>query len=207
MRGSPEWRSLVEHELADLIHLLDRKADKSQLTKYLTSPDPRTNVPLNNETEADVTALFSAFNRVARQKLDTTTLAEFAGVPFVDSRYQKRSVLMSAHLTESCTLDYQLFDMKITELEQRCREFQVQCRERLAVLNERMRRLHGMVKRLLAAVRPGARQAIPAQVFSRTMAARSPVEDPILKSVKVDLARTVPLKRAVVDVSPQFSLD
>jgi hypothetical protein len=193
MRGSAEWRSFVEQELAELTHLLDRKADKTQLSKYMT-PESHFRAPLSPETEADIIATFSAFIRVARQKLDTTTLAEFAGVSFVDSRYQKRSVLMSAHLTESCTLYYQLFDMKVTELEQKCREFQIQCRQKMTTLNERVKRLQGLIKKLLVPVHPMVRQAVPTQGLSRTMVPRVLLEDVMFKNIKTDLARTVSLQ-------------
>jgi hypothetical protein len=194
MRGSSEWRSLVEQELAELTHLLDRKADKTQLTKYVTSPESNFPAPISAETEADIIATFSAFNRVARQKLDTSTLAEFAGVSFVDSRYQKRSVMMSAHLTESCTLYYQLFDMKITELEQNCREFQVQCRQKLSILNERVKRLQGLIKKLLPPVQPMVRPVTPTQALNRTMVPRVLIDDVIVKNIKTDMARTMPLQ-------------
>jgi hypothetical protein len=164
MRGSDEWRAFVNQELSELIHLLDRKADKSQLAKFPSPPEPPVPVVVNAETQHDFTALFSAFNRVARQKLNTTTLAEFAGVPFVDSLYPKRSVQMSVHLTESYTLYYQLFDGKITELEQKTREFEVQCIQRMAVLNERVRHLQTLVRRLLG---PAGKQSMPTQ-FTRT---------------------------------------
>ncbi|OHT11614.1 hypothetical protein TRFO_18874 [Tritrichomonas foetus] len=84
-----------------------------------------------NDLTTDFSTLFNAFNRVAKRKLDNTILADFANVSFVDSLYQKQSILFSTQLTESYQLYYQLFNEKISSLSNKMQEFHQTVCERL----------------------------------------------------------------------------
>ena len=127
---------MVEFELKELIRIMDRKADKSQIAKYVASYRSKTLTHARTNGEApqlgyrfgqdlnvDFTTLFAAFNRVAKQKLDATVLADFASVQFTDHLYRSKSTQFSAQLTESCALYYRLFDEKVEKMHKQIAEF------------------------------------------------------------------------------------
>jgi hypothetical protein len=193
MRGSTEWRSLLEQELADLLRLLDRKADHLQLSHYRPAvpPLPTTAPPARGDCQTDFATLFSAFNRVARQKLDTSTLSEFAGVPFVDSLYQRRSVHMSAQLTEMCTLYNELFEKRLNVLRDQIREFEVQVLQRVAALNERVGQLQLLLRKLFGPIERQVKRA-GSYTAARTISpiGRVPIADALAVPVQ-PLSRTL----------------
>ena len=101
-----------------------------------------------DDISSDFTTLFSAFNRVAKQKLDHAILTDFYSVALVDSNYQKRSIQFSAQVTESCQLFYQLFDEKITNLSQRIEYFHSTVTQRLNEIDFVTKSLQLRLKRL-----------------------------------------------------------
>lgn len=162
IRGSAEWRDMIEQELKELTRLIDRKADKQQIARYLVayvtptlstgdrrSVRPNIGYRFGHDLEADFKTLFGAFNRVARRKMDSSTIADFASVSFVDSMYQRQSVEFSAQLGESCSLYYRLFDEKIENLCVRMHDFRRTVTQRLSEMNSRAQKLTVLVRRLI----------------------------------------------------------
>ena len=213
MRGSREWCEMVEAELKELARIADRKADKSQVSQYLleygaqksTPSSPLKNTPpqlgyrFGQDLNADFTTLFSAFNRVAKQKLDKSNLSHFASTAFLDSLYQQRSVEFSAELTGSCALYYRLFDERIEQLCQKMQTFRQTVFARLEEINARTRQLSVLVRKLLTS--PNGRLTARSQMSSRAPTTRDfsstmgrPVETRLFSFTRDQFAQTQPVR-------------
>ena len=207
MRGSPEWCEMMLQELQELRKMASRKVDSSEIAEYVaayrtekSSPSsPSKDVPqlgyrFGQDLTADFTTLFSAFNRVAKQKLDTSNLAYFASTAFLDSLYQQQSVEFSAELTGSCALYYRLFDEKIEHMRQRMQEFRDTVAVRLAEINSRTRRLGSLVRKLLTSAGGRVPAAYPSSRFSTSrslstsMRPMTPSDELVFSFAKRDLA-------------------
>jgi hypothetical protein len=155
----------MEQELRELTQMLDRKADKSQIEKFRSSApsksashghwSPRADgarqhgYHFGHDLSQDFTTLFGAFNRVARQKLDGSTLADFATVTFVDSVYEKRSIEISAQLTESCCRYYKILDERLESLRGQMKVFGETVEIRMEEVHNRTQKLQRLVVRLM----------------------------------------------------------
>lgn len=153
---------MVEAELKELVRMIDRKADKSQMAKYMAAygtkqitethtkeESPQLGYRFGQNLTTDFTTLFGAFNRVAKQKLEATVLADFASLKFTDHLYQSKSTQFSAQLTESCALYYRLFDEKVEKMHQQIVDFRRTVDTRLAEIKVRVKQLNSLVKKLM----------------------------------------------------------
>lgn len=95
----------------------------NHIEKNSSTDSLRTEYKFGYDLHNDFTTLFSAFNRVAKNKLDRTVLSDFASVSFIDSLYEKKSVAFSSQLTDSYHLYYRHFDEKITTLSNKIAKF------------------------------------------------------------------------------------
>lgn len=153
---------MIEMELKELVRMIDRKADKTQVAKYMAAygtkriaetqtreQSPQLGYRFGQDLNTDFTTLFGAFNRVAKQKLDATVLTDFASLKFTDHLYQSKSTQFSAQLTESCALYYRLFDEKVDKMHQQIVEFRQTVEARLAEIKARVKQLNSLVKKLM----------------------------------------------------------
>jgi hypothetical protein len=219
MRGSAEWRALMEQELKELTQTIDRKADKSQLENLGSSPPSQSASPRpwsggaegarqhgcgsGRDLSQDFRTIFGAFNRVARQKLDASTLAGFATVAFVDSVYEKRSIEISAQLTESCCRYYDISDKRIESLRGQMKAFRETVELRLGGLHNRTQKLQRLVVRLQNRI--GRKPAvISAQHANRALGGqprRRTADEEFLETMTRELSRQIsPARPAFVSV-------
>jgi hypothetical protein len=209
MTTGAERRLIIEQELKELVRLLDNKASADELRPFLRGAAPvrmarsRSQViapeqfgRFGRDLSADFAALFRAFNRMAKHKLDVSTLANFASVTFADSIYERRSTEFSAQLTQSSLLYYQLFDAKIVEMQGRFRDFREAVEVRLEHLQNRIKELSLLIRRLSGEREIQPNSPIPSpQHLNRTLSVfRHSLDVTISKSPSQPLARTQPLR-------------